>query len=138
MSCLSGQRLWNSMRGDTLIMYLEFTTLLGAPIPLQGKVINFTMRTNTLDNECHTYDLHYELEVPDDKNAAIGRAILNVPSTLTKYLLPDKEYQWDVQLKDEICELEPIVFTAGHGPKYIERDITTGACNAQGNIQSCG
>jgi hypothetical protein len=125
------------MRGDTLIMYLEFTTLTGKPIPLNDKVINFTMRTNTLDNECHIYDLHFEYCVPDDHNAAIGRAIVSIPANMTKHLLPDKEYMWDFQFQDNTCELEPIVFTAGHGPKFIERDLTTGECNAQGNVQSC-
>ena len=135
--CQQGQVLWPIFRSDSMEMYLEFLTLSGKPINIEGKLLTFTMRLDKMDNICHAYDLHFTMTVPYDKNAQKGRVIVEIPYEKTRVLLPGRIYSWDVQVSDQSCETFTEVVTAGWGNREVMRDVTTVQCDEPDSFPTC-
>ena len=138
MDCDNGQKMWPSMRGDSQKLYLNINKANGKPRDVQGKYLRFTLKLDPKDPVCHTYDLHFMMQIPYDNNAKEGKVIVDVASEHTKVLLPQRVYYYDFELTDDDCDTFTEVMTLGWGTKEIMRDLTTGACSDEpSDFQPC-
>lgn len=112
----------NFYRGDTKTWAVSFTDATGAPIPLYGKKLYFTMKLDKALADDATGAFQKVHEFPDDAESTAGRGILNLSAAETETLSLET-YFYDFQLVDT-TETPPRVTTVGEGKVKVLEDVT--------------
>ena len=108
-------------RGDTKTYQMTFRDVLGNAIPLYGKELRFTLKSDK-DLTDQDAELTKTVVFPDDGNSTAGNGSLQLTATETDVLVPGK-YYYDFQLVDTTTN--PVtVTTLAAGTVKVLTDIT--------------
>lgn len=109
-------------RGDTKSYSLTFTDKLGAPIPLFGKKLYFTLKLNEEDLDTDA-KLQVTVTFPDTPDSAAGKGTLSLTAAQTGALDPES-YFYDFQLITLGSPDPTAVTTLAKGKVKVLVDIT--------------
>jgi len=111
----------NFFRGDTKVYSLTFKDGTGTPIPLYGKTLYLTFKSDKGLADADA-ELTVSLVFPNDANSSAGIGVLQLSADDTGSLDPGK-YFYDFQLVDETVS-PSYVTTLTNGTVKVLEDVT--------------
>lgn len=111
----------NFYRGDSKEWAVSFKDAAGVPIPLFGKKLYFTMKTDKALADADAA-LQVVLTFPDDAESLAGRGVLQLTASQTETLAIET-YFYDFQLVDTTLNPDKVT-TVGEGKVKVLEDVT--------------